>query len=404
MECKKIVVLCPYEFPVGMASTTRILAYCQGLLENGVAPEIYTFRWISNNENKPIGGVINGIPYKNSHLWNPKRGLLYKMLVERPRIKKKAIDDIIRSNEKQPIDFVFLSFDDLNLLEYYAPKLKRLGFKLVFIGDEFPEPMRNELRDNISLRQIKRYKKVYKYIDARILMTKSLQKFYDTDVCEKPTYILPSIINTKRFSAVAEDKDRLTSSYFCYTGGLEPTSDNLDIMIKAFAKVIKQYPEYELRLYGTPSPKNKQLFERVALNEGISENVKFMGRIGNDEIPEVMAHAKIVMTSQPDNMRVRGSFSTKIGEYLASGTPTLATRVGSLPLYFEHGREIFYAKVNDVDDYANQIINILEHYEKSINVASCGRSVICNQFNAKILTSELLMFLSNLSQHEQSAV
>ena len=63
---------------------------------------------------------------------------------------------------------------------------------------------------------------------------------------------------------------------FCYTGGLEPTSDNLDVMIKAFAKVIKQYPEYELRLYGNPSPENKRLFEDVALNAGVVDKVKFM--------------------------------------------------------------------------------------------------------------------------------
>ena len=395
-KINKIAVLCSYEFPVGMASTSRILAYCRGFKENGVSPEVYTFRWIADNEGVPIGGEVNGIPYKNSHLWHSKRSIFYKMLIDKPLIRKKAIDDIARSNQKQPIDWVLLSFDSLNLLEYYVPRLKKLGLKLAFIGDEFPKPMRDKLKEGITNRQIRRYKSIYRNIDARIVMTKSLQDFYDTYIGEKPTYILPSIINSDRFADVAGDDNRLDSKYFCYTGGFEPTSDNLDVMIKAFAKVIKQYPEYELRLYGNPSPENKRLFEDVALNAGVVDKVKFMGRISNDEIPETMAHAKIVMTSQPDNIRIRGSFSTKIGEYLASGTPTLATRVGSIPLYFEHRREIFFAKVDDVDDYAKQIINILENYETAITVAGNGHSVICNQFNAKYLTKGLIEFLSEI--------
>lgn len=395
-KINKIAVLCSYEFPVGMASTSRILAYCRGFIENGVRPEIYTFRWIADNEGLPIRGEVDGISYKNSHLWHANRGMLYKHLIDKPLIFKKAIDDIANSNQKQPIDWVFLSFDNLNLLEYYVPRLKKLGLKLAFIGDEFPKPMRDKLKESITNRQIRRYKSIYRNIDARIVMTKSLQDFYDTYIGEKPTYILPSIIGSNRFAGVAGDDNRLNSKYFCYTGGLDPTSDNLDVMIKAFAKVLKVYPEYELRLYGNPSPENKVLFENVAKEEGVSEKVKFMGRISNAEIPEALAHAKIVMTSQPDNIRIRGSFSTKIGEYLASGTPTLATRVGSIPLYFEHGREIFYAKVDDVDDYSKQIINILENYETAISIAGNGRSVICNQFNAKYLTNGLIEFLSGI--------
>ena len=396
-KINKIAVLCSYEFPVGMASTSRILAYCRGFKDNGVSPEVYTFRWIADNEGLPISGEVNGIPYKNSHLWHSQRSIFYKMLIDKPLIRKKAIDDIASSNQKQPIDWVLLSFDNLNLLEYYVPRLKKLGLKLAFIGDEFPKPMRDKLKESITNRQIRRYKSIYRNIDARIVMTKSLQDFYDTVIGEKPTYILPSIIDSNRFADVAGDDNRLNSKYFCYTGGLEPTSDNLDVMIKAFAKVLKVYPEYELRLYGNPSPENRILFENVAKEEGVADKVKFMGRISNAEIPETLAHAKIVMTSQPDNMRVRGSFSTKIGEYLASGTPTLVTKVGSIPLYFEHGRDLFYAQVDDVDDYANQIIEILKDYGKAIKVAQNGRSLISNNFNATFLTSGLIDFLSDLN-------
>ena len=394
-QCQKIAVLCNYEFPIGGASTSRILAYCGGFKSNGVSSEIHTFRWIANNEGKPIGGEVNGIPYMNSHLWHVGRGLLYKMLIDRPMIMKGAIQHILESNKNKKIDWALISTDYNSHLEYFVPKLKKAGIKIAFIGDEFPEPMRNKLAETITPEQVRRYKKIYKQIDARILMTKSLQDFYDTVVGPKPTYILPSIINSKRFDFVVSREERERSNYLCYMGGLDPTSDNLDVMIKAFAKVVKNYPDLELRLYGAPSPENKLLFESVAKQKGVEDKVLFMGRVSNAEVPKIMSHAKIVMTSQPDNIRIRGSFSTKIGEYLASGTPTLVTKVGSIPLYFEHNKNVFFAKVNDVDDYAQQILYILSDYNHAMDVADAGRKYIHDFFNAEYLTKGLIDFLDH---------
>lgn len=392
----KIAVLCSYEFPVGFASTSRIIAYCSGLKANGVEPEVFTFRWIADNEGKSISGVVHGIPYKNSHLWHSGRGKLYKMLIDRPKVKSGAIKNIKKSNLQQKIDWVLISTDNCDLLEYYVPKIRKEGIRVAFIGDEFPEPMRNQLAENITPKQIKRYKKIYEKIDARIVMTRSLQDFYDTVVGPKPTFILPSIIDSSRFALEVSREERKNSNYLCYMGGFDPTSDNLDIMIKAFAKVLNFYPELELHLYGSPSPHNRQIFERVAADEMISEKVRFMGRASYSEVPSIMAHARVVMTSQPDNMRIRGSFSTKIGEYIASGTPTLVTKIGSIPLYFEHDKNIFFAKVNDIDDYANQILNILADYDHALDVAEIGQKYIKNSFNAEYLTKGMVNFLNSI--------
>lgn len=396
-KCNKVVVLCHYEFPVGFASTTRILAYCSGLIKNGVLAEIFVARWIADNEGQPISGVVNGIPYKNSHLWHTKRGKLYKHLIDKPLIRRNAISDIKESNRNLKIDWVLISDDNLDNLEYFVPRLKREGFRIAFIGDEYPEPMRTNLVESISPDQIKRYKKIYEKIDARILMTKSLQDFYDKLVCPKPSFILPSIIDATRFDIQVPRTVRENSNYLCYMGGFEPTSDNLDVMIKAFARVLSSYPELELRLYGAPSEQNRRLFEKVAIQESISAKVRFMGRVENQEVPNVLANAKIVLTSQPDNIRIRGSFSTKIGEYIASGTPTLVTEVGSIPLYFEHNKNIFFARVNDIEDYAHQILYILSDYSHAMDVAEEGKRYIKQFFNAEFLTKGLVTFLEKVA-------
>lgn len=58
----KIVVLNIYQFPNGMAPTTRILAYTKGLRENGVDCDIVSFR-PKDDVTQPLTGECIGGNY-----------------------------------------------------------------------------------------------------------------------------------------------------------------------------------------------------------------------------------------------------------------------------------------------------------------------------------------------------
>ena len=68
---RKIGILTFWEFPEGLAPTTRILAYSKGLIENQIDVEIFSFRRIFKDDSETIKktGIINGAKFFHIHLF-----------------------------------------------------------------------------------------------------------------------------------------------------------------------------------------------------------------------------------------------------------------------------------------------------------------------------------------------
>ena len=68
----KIGILCPYTFPEGMAPTTRIIAYGNGLYQNGYEVEVVVIGSFCKDVIKTTSGEIKGVKYKYPFLFNTK--------------------------------------------------------------------------------------------------------------------------------------------------------------------------------------------------------------------------------------------------------------------------------------------------------------------------------------------
>lgn len=276
----KIGVLCYYHFPDGMAPTNRILAYTKGLAQNGngdVQCEIVIFRPRKADDPAPEKGEIcEGVSYVYTHTKKPHTSGLINRLVEYPRSVFKTIRYIRRSHKVQPYDVMLISFDNLPFMLVYVPLLAMLGIKLCFIGDEFPEAIRNRGVSHLPFTARLCFKFIYLFIPDRVLMTDTLKDYYDKEIGYKPSYILSSIIDTTRFEI--DDHQRTHENYLCYMGAMELSSDNVDLIVRAFSR-IQNKNGLELRLYGNPSAKDRAIVSDIIQSCNVSDCVKFMGRV-----------------------------------------------------------------------------------------------------------------------------
>lgn len=389
----KILVLCGYQFPEGMAPSIRILSYCKGLQENGVETEIVSFGGRYDNDGFPQSGYVSGIPYTISHHWCVGKSRLHRCLIDRLLFRLKAIYYIIKSNKAQKIDYVFLSFDAIQSYKTFVPVLHFLGFKTIFIGDEYPEPIR-QLKSEVPEKMLHQYKHYYKKICARILMTKALQIFYDEKVSPKPTHILCSILDKSRFDNLSRQPQE--RPYLCYMGNMMLAKDNVDNIIEAFSLIADEFPDYDLRLYGTPSDTDKKIVNDKILSTGMSYRVFIMGRVDFSEVPQILANASILVTSQPITKRAEGGFPTKLGEYMMSHTPAIVTDVGEIKNYVQDGENVYMVPPCNPQAYSDKIRYILSHPEESVTVARRAYTYACDNFGAKEVTVKLVDFLNNL--------
>lgn len=389
----KIGVLCTYSFPEGMAPTIRILSYGQGLVENGVKVEVVIFQPKAVDDSYPLSGYANGVKYTYSHKRDSKKSKFHKILIDRPLSLINAVRVLLRSNKEQKFDYILLSFDHPLYLVFFAPVLRLSGFHLGFIGDEFPEPIR-KLKEKIPFYYKCAYKFAYQFISFRVLMTEALKDFYDKEICEKPTHILCSILNTERFVGIS--KRNVPHKYICYMGNMMLAKDNVDNIIRAFKKVSDYFPDIDLYLYGTPNEKDKSIVMKLIFELGLSSRVFIKGRIDYDQVPQTLANAEILVTSQPVTKRAAGGFPTKLAEYMMSHTPAIVTDVGEIHNYVQDGDTVYMvAPCNDLA-YAEKMRYILTHYEDAKLVANRAYCYGINNFTSQKVARRLILFLSGL--------
>ncbi len=384
-----IAILNYYHFPEGMSATTRIISYAKGLVQNGVVVESVIFRPKLDSDPTPMDGEVEGMRFHYCSTRPEKRSQIAKILLDRPAAMIRACRYIISSH----FDFVLLSFDQLKYLLFFVPILTLAGVRLAFIGDEYPYAIREKQKSRVPAWQLFLYKVVSVGLKARILINQTLQAFYDEKITRKPTYILSTVIDTDRFpsSLVYHAQPR---NYFCYMGGMQLNNDNVDNIIRAISFL--EDCTMPLYLFGTPSPEDLKVIEGLILEYGLQDKVFFKGRASYAEVPAVLTHASVLLTSQADTMRARGGVPTKIGEYMLSGTPFLTTDVGDVSSFLKDGETGFLVEPCNPQRYAEKISFILSHYEEALQVARNGREYVFQHYSAVKQAKGMIDFLQNL--------
>ncbi len=114
------------------------------------------------------------------------------------------------------------------------------------------------------------------------------------------------------------------------TRNLEPVYD-IATAIRAFAMVLERLPRARMTIAGS-GPQRAEL-ERLAAELGVSERVRFTGRLDNSELPALYRTASVALNpSLADNMPI------SLLEAMASGVPIVSTNVGGIPHLVEDGK------------------------------------------------------------------
>lgn len=389
-----IAILCQYSFPEGMAPTTRIISYGKGLVRNGSNVRVIIYRPKILGEQSPVQGNIQGIDYVYSHVRDPRKSLFHKIFVDRPVAIIKAVRIIKQFNKKTPLDCILFSFDDPKFMLFFSFVFHFLGIRTGFIGDEFPEPIRR-LKEKLPITYILAYKVAYHFISFRILMTEALKKFYDEKICIKPTFILSSILDEDRFIGI--EHQEVQDKYMCYMGNMMLAKDNVDNIINAFALIVDEIQNINLHLFGVPNDRDEFIIRDLITSKHLENRVFLKGRISYEQVPQVLANAEVLVTSQPNTKRAEGGFPTKLGEYMMSHRPSVVTDVGEIHNYVQDGVTTFMVPPENPQAYADKLRYVLTHPDEAKRVSDNAYKYAMNNFGCKQVTKPLVKFLSNVN-------
>ena len=399
-----IAIISIYPFPKGMAPTNRILSYAGGMVQNGASVEVYipfpTDRISQLREENR--GVYNDIKYQYTSGRYKSKSKLVRAFATFSGYRKivgllLSSYRIIKDKKVNPIDIIIISADQLLVLYVFSFIAKKVGASSVFIFDEYPIPIRHKLKSKIPLWKEFFFRLVLKRIDAYISISETLRDYF-CNIVAKPSYILSSITDVSRFRLPSKISSLEQTPYLCYMGNLELAKDDVDNIVNAFALIASKYPSLILKLYGNPSNKDKGILNSLIKKHRLENRVFFMGKVSFDEVPSILCNAKVLLSSQPNTVRASGGFPTKLGEYLASGVPTLLTNVGENARYVNDGIHVFFVEPNDSVKYANKLDYILSNYSHALKVAESGKNLLFENFSNTKRGKEVLDFLLSLNQ------
>lgn len=231
-------------------------------------------------------------------------------------------------------------------------------------------------------------------IDLCLVMTKTLLNHYQNFTLNYKTRFLhfPMTVDFSRFNVKSTPNIEKNESYLAFCGTSSFRKDGVDIMIKAFAKVVEQFPNNKLKIaafWGHDGPKMMELIKIHQLND----KVEYVGTVNRDKIPDFLMNAKVLLLPRPDSHQAQGGFPTKLGEYLATGNPVCATRVGEIPDYLIEGESAFLAEPGSVESFADAIMRALSNFEKAKQIGQKGRIIAEDNFNMEAQAKTLYCFL-----------
>lgn len=390
-KIKKVIIITSEGFPYGMAGTNRIISLGKGFNAYGLSSEVLSFyKYGAHNDIfvNPHGGNYEGISFSN----------VFKSTVKNRYKIVRAFQDYFKS-----VLVFFFCLKALNrstLAIYYSHEtLPAVSVKLakcikgsLFIKEETEHPL---VRLNSSIRLLKHLyiKFHYKLFDGLFVITQNLYQYFREELkFVNPIIVVPMIVDIERFN------HQTNSNYnnIVFSGELDNEKEGLGLLIRAFYKIHKSYPEFTLDLYGkAPDEQQKIHLNQMISDLKIENNVILKGYKTRDEMTNILLSAKLLVFSRPPSLQATYGFSTKLGEYLATGKPVVATKIGEIELFLTDRKNAFLCDP-DVDSIAETICNILDDYDFALKIGKEGRNCSFEYFNNKTATRKVMEQIQTL--------
>ncbi len=256
-------------------------------------------------------------------------------------------------------------------------------------------------RDSILQQQKKFYKQAEKESEMLSLAGRIISENTWCDVNLKAVvpdlkvYNCPLSIN-KVFSNYRWEINQTEKfSVICTASGY--TIKGLHILLSAVALLKREYPEIKLYVPGVPQVSDKSFksilrkngytkyIEKLIKKLDLSQNIVWLGNMTQENLAQEYTKRRVfVMPSAIEN------HSSSLKEAMIVGMPCIATYVGGIPEYVNHGENGLLYRFEEYAVLAEYIRNIFEDDELSKRLSENARKDIINLHSGNTLFDRIV--------------
>lgn len=338
---KKVLFTISDSFPYGAAYAARTRALCK--LFQSIGYETVVLCDYASKEIEPIeyGKIVtvSETPYSG-----------FARLMKLPLLYQKKLKELLEEDKYEMVVSRSM-FDRFDKVLY---TVKKYGIPLILESCEWYD-VKGFARGKYDVRyfQFKHcFNNTYNKVDGVIAISKLLEKHYRQKGLE--VVRIPGIHETKKLVYRIEAQEDSIKK-FIFAGNIYGEKELFDDFIIALSHM--NY-SFILNVYGP----DRKAVEAGLSDEGkkafnqIIDKIMFYGMIPQEEMPNVCAKNDFGIFFRPDRRSSHAGFPTKLGEYLAAGTPVITNNTGDLSDIIINGENGFLLKNNDLQE----LIGVLE--------------------------------------------
>lgn len=398
----KVYIITKEPFPNGMAATNRIKCYARALHEGGMDCEVLIYGGteirdviVRNTEKKGEYGnakfrYIGGSPIL------PQNKLL-RMVLQSRRLFQTVLY-LRRVLQKGDILFLFMG-EKVNTMLRFMKIAKRRGAYCVRDLCELPYGTGAETKFAIRMRKVT-LEKQFPKLDGIISISEALLNLARTYTQPSCKHIKVPIMVEYEHYAIEDLSSNVKMPYIFHAGTLSQQKDGILGMIEAFGRA-RQRLQKPIKYILTSTPEAslhvkeiRQLIEKYHLEDSI----EFVGYLVRDQIKEYLSKASLVISNRPKSQQDYYGFSTKVGEYLASGTPLITTNWGEAVNWLKDGENAYFIEPEDINALTDAIVWVFENPEVAKRVGEGGKLVCKKYFDYKNWITSLSEFMYQLGE------
>lgn len=194
------------------------------------------------------------------------------------------------------------------------------------------------------------------------------------------------------YNGVAEREERPPLNNpptVAYAGRLSKEK-GIDVLFKAFAKVVSFLPNVKLMIAG--EGKEETNLRQLAQKLDINDNITWLGYLTRNDLENVFNQAWLqVVPSVWDE-----PFGNVTTEAMMRGTGVVASAVGAQPEIIENGVTGILVPPNDVQSLFDALLKLLQNQELAEKMGKAGRQRAILEFSEKRRTDNFLKIYQQL--------
>jgi glycosyltransferase involved in cell wall biosynthesis len=388
-----VVFMGAFTYPKGMAGTKRVQNAINSLKQY---PDVGTRVILQRQSSKDniLSGVHEGTPYETV-MGDLFRARMFAML---PLLCYRTISALKRAFRPDYNNVIY--FYGPLFLESVVPlrHAQKLGYKIVFdvtedigLSKEVSRSLYLYLRSCLANRISSRIRE----LSAGIIVISARLEESCREITQgkTPIHYLPISVDMEFFP---EKPFRMNPTVSLFYAGSFGRKDGVPVLLDAFDRLAEAHGNVRLVLTGRGDADALEEFFARRESSPHKGLIEYKGYLDEKDYYSLLNEVDIPCMTRVDLSFAHAGFPFKLGEFLATGKPVIASRVSDVERFLVHKHNAMLVEPGSSAGICQAAESIISNPESAAAMGVRGREVARSFFDYKRQGKTLLSFLENL--------